>query len=1572
MMYGVYNLTSTIINCTFDNNEQCDISNGRGDMIVDNCVFNHSTGVYLFPNNNRLNTYIPTQSITNNQFIDMQPSTVFATTISSTTPSVAVRSLSTYPVTIENNTIDVKDTVNGYGVYITSNATVYNNTLNNYIFVNNKENVIDNNTIDTTRENTISLSNNAKNVTITNNVLYGGYTSGDLSIGNVQADTILENNIPVTTTYTINDDNYSTYFNRQSVLKTDLIPSGSKIIFADNLTNKDFVFDNVKVTVDVTTTLYNTTIITQNHASVLFNNLKIDNAKTDEDYVILFESEGNMIKNGNINVNTDKPVQVIKIEEDENIVTGVTINATMPSADIIWNDDYSIGNVPSAGIFIRSSNNKVNNTKLYVYALNSTEDSYYPTIDGIDIQSKAVGQYVTGNEIKNTRINVTGGSYVYGLNIARAKETTTPTSWIDVTSSNYATGIQVGDSDNNNISGYIYSKADDTAYGYYSTAMATGITNNTNLSKLYIQGMEAPIATGVLIEGASNIEISSATYNINGEQVTGIQILPDFMGNKPENINIFNSLVMNLNGENDTSEMISITNSSNIFINKTTIKSTSGTGITITDTTNATVTNNYINVANLVGGDDAVNTSDDNTVFNNTPTIGVLTDETYNNFFDENNTLYADVQIITLGGDLHDKVLRFDNHTSVINITNAADYKMYNTTFVLAGNGTYGDRYGFTVTNIEINNTNKPVFIDEFNGTGQKNVKFVNDNIIVTGDDIVAFEAFNNKSYVYLDISECNITMEGQNVIAINYAGYNRGQPGYIHDNNINIKADKKATVYNAEQAATQFNNNIVYVEAPDAIVANYNNVSISYYNFDENVITVVADNAMVLNMTKGDTYTTYVSDNEINVTSTNPATLINITGPRTVYVQGNNIILDAVNNDVPVISVSNPSSYVRNNYILARGTHGNDAVEDTGITISGNTPGDVITDDNYDDYFDTEGVLNPLFNNSALMVSGDFVDNTVFIFDDVNVTLTNDGTAVFYDGQVMTGNNATVTFDGLVFNNTMDAFILESEGNTIKNTVINIDSDDEIHAIYVYDDNNVISNTTLNIVAPSANVIYNPDYSVNTPAPAAIVISSNNNIIEDVEIYFDGREAIHNPDPSAWDAPTVDGIYLVSSTTPIENNTIVNTNIEVIGCNYAYGINVGNAKNTVLEEMEVYVTSDYYADAIQLFDADTISITGKVVTVADSEGYGVYSTAMGTGFSKNIDLTGLDIRVNAVKATGVLLEGSSNVTMADAEYDIFGHETTAIKAAIDWMHNTPTNITITNIDMIISGTEDNNVLQFTNASDVSITDSNIVSSRGSEINFENTPNSQVVGNYIKINDVIFGDYAVVSNNNDTVIENNTPKSQKMEEMQETIDELQKEIDELKAAKNTTLTLDEITDARYKADVTISGTLVNEDSIGLYNQVVTLTIGDTEVNVTTKGGIFEYTTSFKELGEKTVTASYAGTDKYLASEAAMTFTVEKQDIVITCDPIQDTQYKADITITGKATDVTGKGLNNINVIININGKTLKAKTDKTGAFTLTTTATTLGTNNVTLSYGGNTNLNSYETSTTFNVIAKAE
>ncbi|MEE3325396.1 MAG: Ig-like domain repeat protein, partial [Methanosphaera sp.] len=76
-----------------------------------------------------------------------------------------------------------------------------------------------------------------------------------------------------------------------------------------------------------------------------------------------------------------------------------------------------------------------------------------------------------------------------------------------------------------------------------------------------------------------------------------------------------------------------------------------------------------------------------------------------------------------------------------------------------------------------------------------------------------------------------------------------------------------------------------------------------------------------------------------------------------------------------------------------------------------------------------------------------------------------------------------------------------------------------------------------------------------------------------------------------------------------------------------------------------------------------------------------------------------------------------------------------------------------------------------------------------------------------------------------------------------------------------------------------------------------------------------------------------------------------------------------VTITGKFTTSDGKAISNSNVKIMIDGKKYYAKTDKTGTYTLSVKASTLGENTITAGYSGNTNYNAYETTATFNVVA---
>ena len=795
-----------------------------------------------------------------------------------------------------------------------------------------------------------------------------------------------------------------------------------------------------------------------------------------------------------------------------------------------------------------------------------------------------------------------------------------------------------------------------------------------------------------------------------------------------------------------------------------------------------------------------------------------------------------------------------------------------------------------------------------------------------------------------------------------------------IADNTINTKADNLTYGIVLEGAMltgsyevvnSEYNtvtNNTVNLESQlgwgiELYAGNHNNVT--YNN-----ITVRANNALGVGVGDYDSIISYnnieaISDSlEITVTSydyIDPYTTgVKIAENGLQRVQNNNVTFNnitvtAPSNEIYAVNSSTNGNIITDNYLLAPASLGDNAVINTGsdVTIENNKPDTIITDETYPVFFDENSVFKPVFNNTNLTISGNFTENTVFIFDGVNATITSDGTATIIDGQVFTGNNATMTIDGWKFENTMDAIVLESEGNVINNTVININSEDAIHAIYVYEAGNTIANTVLNITAPSADVEYNPDYSTKSPAPAAIVISSNNNLVDNVTVTF-------NANTSTGFYPTVDGIYVVSEKTPVVNNTIKDTTVTVTGTNYVYGINVGNAKDTKLENVTVNVDSLYYADAIQLFDADTISITGTANAQAVNESYGVYSTAMGYGISQNIDLTGLDVNVEAAKATGALIEGASNVMIADATYEITGDEATAIKSHVDFMGNIPTNITITGLDIAIDTTGDANLLYFGNASDVTITENNIEATGGSEINFNATPKAVVTDNYILVGEMletgIFGNYAVITTEDDTVIENNTPTSKLIDDLNDKISELEDEINNLTSAKNTSISIDPLENVQYGDEITISGLLVNEDYIGVANQNVTIKFNDEETTVTTRNGEFTYTTTATLVGENTVTVSYAGSDKYRASEATYTFTVDKANAYIKLSDLETVKKGETLTISGVLYDHNNNTLANkvVRLLVNNGRKTLK--TNDMGEFSFDYTTSRVGNNTLTATF----------------------
>ena len=185
---------------------------------------------------------------------------------------------------------------------------------------------------------------------------------------------------------------------------------------------------------------------------------------------------------------------------------------------------------------------------------------------------------------------------------------------------------------------------------------------------------------------------------------------------------------------------------------------------------------------------------------------------------------------------------------------------------------------------------------------------------------------------------------------------------------------------------------------------------------------------------------------------------------------------------------------------------------------------------------------------------------------------------------------------------------------------------------------------------------------------------------------------------------------------------------------------------------------------------------------------------------------------------------------------------------------------------------------------------------------------------------------------------------------------------------NIIITFNTIPNVKYKEKLNISGRFTDANGRAIQNTNVHIKINNKSYKaVTDRNGNYTLLATASVTGTNTLTIGYNGNTYYNNYETNTTFNVEKQDIIITYGSIQDVKYKENLTITGKITDINSNGLYNINSLITINNKLYKSKTDKTGTFTLITTANNIGNNNVIISYDGNNFYNAYETSTSFNV-----
>ncbi|AWX32029.1 hypothetical protein AW729_02480 [Methanosphaera sp. BMS] len=159
--------------------------------------------------------------------------------------------------------------------------------------------------------------------------------------------------------------------------------------------------------------------------------------------------------------------------------------------------------------------------------------------------------------------------------------------------------------------------------------------------------------------------------------------------------------------------------------------------------------------------------------------------------------------------------------------------------------------------------------------------------------------------------------------------------------------------------------------------------------------------------------------------------------------------------------------------------------------------------------------------------------------------------------------------------------------------------------------------------------------------------------------------------------------------------------------------------------------------------------------------------------------------------------------------------------------------------------------------------------------------------------------------------------------------------------------------------ITITVTLTDADNNKLANQNVTLNVAGKTFNlITNSNGIATQTYTPTKVEKQTITATYKGDSKYNNSTATTNITVKKintkLDLKISnTTPVNNTPINITVTLT----DADNNKLANQQVTLNINGKSVTAKTNNNGIVTQTYTPTKVETQNITATYKGDSRYN---------------
>ncbi|MBQ6443818.1 MAG: hypothetical protein IJJ11_03950 [Methanosphaera sp.] len=651
---------------------------------------------------------------------------------------------------------------------------------------------------------------------------------------------------------------------------------------------------------------------------------------------------------------------------------------------------------------------------LYVYnseKFQITSESYHNLTNSTAI----VIENTTNSVIFAQNINIKGEGV--GCIISNVTDTIFQTNTF-----NTSNPLIITDSDNNNFTFSAFNND------------ATVVLNNSKNNIFNRTDFNSNEFTFIELE-ESNTIYSSNTFRSNMKFTLKNSTL---MENKINNITLMDSNNINI-FKNIINETLNINNSDSINITNNTINTNQEYTVILNNTSNTLVKGNILYASEKEGDNSVFNNDSSNTVIDNAPDEDIiLTDENYDQYFDENSRIIKETPFINviLGSDLYNKDLTFIQKT---NMTNPDKYTIYNSTITFTDNSNHvNSNY---VDNLVIKNINKDYAFVLNGSTTINNTEIYNGTVFSSAMSSIYNVTINNtddriSSVINTNIKYSNIYQENR----INQAKVIVGST--IAYNNITLNGN--GTVFN----------NITSLR--------YNNITV---NSSDTVVILI----------KNSTNDLTVQNNNINVTSENKVVVIDYQShDNYIKIEKNNITTNTLQGTTPLIIIKEApvdnTNTVKDNYIESIDLKGNHAVsKNKNVTISNNIPVQtltmVLTDDNYGELFEDELFI---FDADVIELGSD-IYNKNMIFDQQNLELTNPNNYTIYNGTITLNQAKNIKINHININNTDKSVLLINDAQ-VTFTENNIYTQSDNQELIVLNTPNLKSTITNNNLISTGN----------------------------------------------------------------------------------------------------------------------------------------------------------------------------------------------------------------------------------------------------------------------------------------------------------------------------------------------------------------------------------------------------------------------------------------------------------------------------------------------------------------------